>query len=483
MKFDRQGIRFRLMCAFLVLAVSAIVMLGILQISLIRPYFRESKTAAVKGIAASMQQQLLSTEGGSQADVESAFQQAVESNACVVIYNADGTQVYEADMLGAGCVFNRAANAYTDAQFHSAESLIALVDENGGEYSEKTVNLRTSQEMLVYGIAVHENLATYYMFLNTPLEPADSLITLFSNQYFAYTAVVTLAAALFAFWFSGMLTNPITRMQKEAVKLSGADYDVHFDGGSFSETKDLAGALNQAAAELARTDELRRDLMANVSHDIRTPLTNIRAYAEMVRDISGQDSARRTKHLNVIIRETDYLSRLVNEMSELSKMQSGNYELRRTNVDLSMKIREIAEMNEPLIRQAEIRLEIDTPEHLTVYADDLKIGEVIQNYLINAIKHSPEGSVITVRAAAQGEGGARVEVQDHGEGIAEEDLPKIWDRYQKSSRTFTRSGGSTGLGLAIVKAILDTHHARYGVQSRLNEGSTFWFEIGEYDET
>lgn len=471
------------MCAFLFLAVSVIAMLGILQISLIRPYFRETKTAAVKGIAEGLQQELLSISGGTSQDVESAFQQAVESNACVVIYNADGSQVYSADMLGAGCVFNRAVTTSSQEDYHSADSLMNLVDSSGGEYSGRTTNTRTSQEMLVYGLVIHENLATYYMFLNTPLEPADSLISLFSNQYLVYTAVVIFAAALFAFWFSGMLTNPITRMQKEAVKLSGADYDVHFDGGSFSETKDLASTLNKAATELARTDELRRDLMANVSHDIRTPLTNIRAYAEMVRDISGGDPEKRTKHLNVIIRETDYLSRLVNEMSELSKMQSGSYELRRVNVDLGDKIREIAEMNEPLISKGNLQLILEVPEHLIIYADDLKIGEVIHNYLTNAIRHSPSGRRIWVRAYTVQEGTVRVEVQDEGDGIAEEDLDKIWNRYQKSSRSFTRSGGSTGLGLAIVKAILDAHHARYGVRSKLNEGSVFWFEMGDYDET
>lgn len=482
LKFDFRGIRFRMMLAFLALALSVIFLLGALQISLIRPYFRQSKTASIKGIAAGIQEMLLSPDGGKSSDVENAFQQAVESNACVVIYNADNEAVYAADMLGTGCVFNSAVTTDSEFNFHDAVSLRTLVDTNGGEYSITVMNTRTSQEMIVYGIAVHETLADYYMYFNTPLEPADSLITLFSNQYLIYTVGVIFFAVLSAYWFSGRLADPIVRMRKEAARLSDADYDVHFDGGSFSETKDLASALNKAADELEKTDELRRDLMANVSHDIRTPLTNIRAYAEMVRDISGADQEKRTKHLNVIIRETEYLNRLVNEMSELSLMQSGNYVLERSNVDISEKLHEIAEMNDPLIKKSGLELIIEADEHCIIYADDLKIKEVIHNFLTNAIRHSESGGRIWMRAYEAEEGVVRVEVQDEGDGIAEEDLDKIWDRYQKSSRSFTRNTNSTGLGLSIVKAILDAHHAQYGVQSTLGKGSTFWFAFGEYDE-
>ena len=482
MKFDRHGLRFRLMCAFMFLAVSVIFLLGVLQLSLIRPYFRQTKTEAVKEIAIELKEQLLSNHGGSKEDVDAAFRQAVESNACVVICDPSGKQIYNADMLGAGCVFNGGSDVSDGQNYHDTKNLIELVNDANGEFSVQTTNLRTSQEMLVFGQRLDEDLATYYLFMNTPLEPADSLIALFFDQYLAYTIVVILAAAFFAVWFSGLLTKPIRKMQKEAVKLSDADYDVHFDGGAFTETKNLASALDTAASELRQTDELRRDLMANVSHDIRTPLTNIRAYAELVRDISGNDPAKREKHLNVIIRETEYLTRLVNEMSELSKMQSGSYVLERENIDLGEKLYDIAEMNEPLIKQADLDVIIEVPEHLIIYADDLKIGEVIQNYLTNAIKHSHADGRIWLRAYRSNDHTVHVEVQDEGEGIAAGDLQKIWDRYQKASRSFTRNGGSTGLGLAIVKAILDAHGAKYGVSSKLGDGSVFWFEIGDYDE-
>ena len=135
-------------------------------------------------------------------------------------------------------------------------------------------------------------------------------------------------------------------------------------------------------------------------------------------------------------------------------------------------------MNDVLIQEGHLHVNLEIEDPLTAYADEIKISQVIYNYLSNAIKHTPENKSITIRAFHKdGDETIRVEVIDEGEGIAKEDLPFIWDRYQKSSRSFSRTISSTGLGLSIVKAILDTHHAKYGVESKLGEGSTFWFEL------
>jgi signal transduction histidine kinase len=481
LKPDRHGIRFSLLLVFILLSAGIVAVLGILQVGLIRPYYRNTKISSINAIADSLESELLSTSGGSESQISQAFQQTVENDVCVVIYNQDGRQVYSADLLGAGCVFN-SNDSENGIDYHDAGTLMSLVSDTP-QYSANLVNERTGQQMLVVGRSVKETLGNYYLFLNTPLEPVDSLISFFSRQYFLYTSIVIIIAVIFSFYLSGRIARPLTHMRDQAVKLSNADYSARFDGGSFTETQELASTLNKAATEMGRIDELRRDLMANVSHDIRTPITNIRAYAEMIKDISGNDPVKRNKHLDVIIKETDYMSKLVNEMSELSKMQSGTYTLTYENVDLDEKVKEIMELNAPLIANAGVIVETEIPGHLMIYADDLKIGEVIQNFLSNAIKHTPAGNHIWIRAKVlEDEETVHVEVQDEGEGISAEELPHIWDRYQKSSRSFSRSLSSTGLGLAIVKAILDAHHAKYGVTSKLHQGTTFWFELRETHE-
>lgn len=481
MKLDTHAIRFRFWLAFFLLAVGITIFIGALQTGLIRPYYRNSKVQSVSTVADHIQDDLVSIHSGP-SGIQQALREAVDNSVCVVIYNDSGTLIYNADSLGAGCIFN---NSRSDEirSLMNEEGMKSVLNEGQGEYSANFSNEATGQEMIVYGRLIKETLGNYYMFVNSPLEPVDSVVTFFTRQYFYYTAIAIIIASLVAFYISGTVTNPIVRMNQEAAKLSNADYNTDFDGGAYTETRELASTLNLASDKLGKVDELRRDLIANVSHDIRTPLTDIRAYAEMIRDVSGNNPEKREKHLNVIIRETEYMNRLVNDMSELSRLQSGSYELNLANMDLCECIRDIVDMDEALIRQAGVTLHVDIPETLTVYADEIKISQVIANYLSNAIKHTPKGKNITIRAwMKDDEETVRVEVEDEGEGIDEKDLPNIWDRYQKSSHSFSRSMTSTGLGLAIVKGIADAHHAAYGVESEKGKGSVFWLELSETHE-
>lgn len=479
MKLDRHGIRFNIWLFFFFFAVGIVLLLGVLQFSLIRPYYRNNKIRTVKQVSDDIQSYIINEDPDS-TDIARAFQVTVNNNVCVSIYNEAGNLVYDADSLGSGCVFHYSSMAAdsTDVVLNSGSSLVNVLRQNAGEWSFNLTNSRTHQEMIVYGRTIRSNLGNFYLFVNSPLEPVDSIISFFSRQYLAYTLIVVLIASLISMRIATALTQPIVRMNREAELLAHADYSAHFDGGKFTETKELAGTLNDASQKLGRINELRRDLIANVSHDIKTPLTSIRAYAEMIRDVSGDNPEKRTKHLNVIIAEADYLDRLVVDMSELSKMQSGNYVLRQQNFDLSQDIRDIVSLHEVPIEDGHLQVIMEIPESVTVFADEVKIDQVISNFLSNAIKHTPADKHIYVRCfLKKDEETVRVEVQDEGEGISEEELPFIWDRYQKSSRSFSRSMSNTGLRLAIVKAILDTHHAEYGVESTLGKGSLFWFEL------
>ena len=480
MKLDTHGIRFRLWLAFFLLASGITILLGLLQTGLIRPYYRNSKIQSIRTVADSIQEDLVGTNTTTDS-FSIALRRAVDNDVCVAIYNEKGKNIYDADSLGAGCIFHLPADTAGDV--FSFDEVYRLLNEGDKEYSANMTNVRTGQEMIVYGRKIEEELSNYYLFVNSPLEPVDSIVSIFTRQYTFYTAGAIVLASIIALYISSRLTKPIVDMNKEALKLAAADYSASFSGGEFTETRELADTLNAANDKLSKIDELRRDLIANVSHDIRTPLTDIRAYAEMILDISGDDPKKRAKHLDVIIRETDYMNRLVNDMSELSKMQSGNYELSRENIDIAELIKEIAELDAPLLEAGKINLVMEVGDSLTAYADEIKISQVIANYFSNAIKHSPEGGTITVRAwMKEDEETIRVEVSDEGEGISKEELPYIWDRYQKSSKSFSRNQTSTGLGLAIVKAILDSHGALYGVDTEKGKGSTFWFELRETHE-
>ena len=335
--------------------------------------------------------------------------------------------------------------------------------------------------MLMYGKQIKTNLANYYMILNTPLEPVESYIDFILNQYFYIALIVIVIALVVAFFLAKNISSPIIKMKDEANKLAHGDYNVKFETNSFSEINDLASTLDDATDKLSKTNDLRKDLIANVSHDIKTPLTMIKAYAEMIRDISGDDPKKRNEHLDVIIEESEYLDKLVTDMSELSKLQSGVIEINRDNFDLKDCTNKVVLLLSNIIKQKNINLVLDLDD-CVVYADQIKISQVIYNYLSNALKYSPDDSKITVKII-NSEDNVRLEVIDNGNGIAKEALPYIWDRYYKVDKNFNRTVNSTGLGLAIAKAILEAHKARYGVESEPGKGSTFWFELSkDYEE-
>lgn len=452
--------------------------MGILQFTLIKPYYRNSKIATVSEIADSIQETLIQQPVTTTNSLNKVFQLNVDNNVCSIVFNDKGKLIYTADSLGESCIFSQTIKV-GDYSFIPNKSGLFLKEkllENNDTYSLTIVNTKSNQEMIMYGKAIRSNFSNFYLFVNSPLEPVDSIIRFFQEQYFIYTVIVVVLSLIVSLLISKRLSKPIIDMNKSAKKLATGNYDVHFNESYFSETNELANTLNSATEKLSKVDELRKDLIANVSHDIKTPLTMIKAYAEMIKDISGDNKDKREEHLDVIISEVDYLDHLVNDMSTLSKVQSGNYELHQENFDLSLKIREIVKLNNVTIQEHKLNIIENIPDEMIIYADEVKIGQVIYNFLSNAIKNTDENKNIYINAFRI-EDKVRVEIVDEGTGINSDDLPYIWDRYYKIDKQFVRKHESTGLGLAIVKAILDTHKAKYGVESIKGKGSMFYFEL------
>ena len=482
MKFNFKGIRFSTWLYFLGFSLSIMILLGLLLVLFIKPYYRNDRLKTVDAITETMESLLLK-EDLSEKDLESAARTVIGNNVCAIIYNENGKSIYyPPDSLGQLCMLDKQITI-GEKTFIINKDPGQFIDiiKNENPFSMTLTSPFTDIEMLLYGKQVKTNLANYYLILNTPLEPVESYIDFILNQY-AYFALIVIAIALIlALFLSRNISSPIVRMKDEANKLAQGNYDVQFRTDSFSEINDLASTLDDATEKLSKVNDLRKDLIANVSHDIKTPLTMIKAYAEMIKDISGEDPVKRDEHLNVIIQESDYLDRLVSDMSELSKLQSGVIEVNRDNFDLKKCVDNVVLLLSKAINEKNIHLVMDLDDSV-VYADEIKISQVIYNYLSNALKYSDDNSKIIIRSKADEEK-VRLEVIDNGSGISEEALPYIWDRYYKVDKNFNRSVNSTGLGLAIAKAILEAHNAKYGVESTVGEGSTFWFELSkDYDE-
>ena len=223
-----------------------------------------------------------------------------------------------------------------------------------------------------------------------------------------------------------------------------------------------------------KTDELRRDLLANVSHDLKTPLTMIKAYAEKVKDLSYKDKEKMDADLNVIIRETDRLNSLVNDLLEMSKLDAKKEEqLNIEEYDLIESLNDILTRYDIVIEKNGYKFEIDIPDQAIVHADRAKMEQVIYNLINNAIEHTGDDLVVKIRIENQKDG-VVLFVTDTGKGIPKEEIPLVWNRYYTKEKRHKRNVIGSGIGLSIVKKILDKHNFIYGIESRVNRYTTFY---------
>lgn len=466
MKFSSR-IRIRTWFYFILLTVGILGTLWIFQIVFISSYYRDTKVDNVRMVADEMEYGILNND----LDVDIQIM-AVRNNVCAVIYNGEGTLLYQVDSVGLGCYLTqRVIKNPTNV----SDYIQRAQESKTRDFVLPLENIQLNQSMLVYGREVVADFGNYYIFLNATLEPLDSTVNILKDQFIYVTIAVFFLSTLFALLLSSRMARPIIRMNRSAQKLAEGDYKVKFENSEYGEISQLAETLNYATEELGKMDELRKDLIANVSHDIKTPLTMIKAYTEMIRDLSGNNPKKREEHLEVILTEVNHLDRLVNDMTKLSQLQSKVLELDIKEFDIVELLDHSVNLMQGLIQQEQIDIEVMSFPKVIVKGDEVKIGQVIYNFVNNAIKHiGPDKKVLMQLLVDET---VRIEVTDHGEGIAEEDLPYIWDRYYKVDKHYQRQTMGTGLGLAIAGAILDAHHAKFGVESKVGEGSTFWFEL------
>ena len=389
-----------------------------------------------------------------------------ERGVCVEIVTTDETS-YSSNGIDRGCTLNEKNNIetvlYKRKFIRSGEKRAQYI------YTNPIFHNKT----ILYGVKLESD---DYAFIMASLEPLGATTSILASQLVYVTIGVLLLSFVIAYFISKNISKPIVQMSRSAKRMGNGILNVHFDtNSSIEEINELAVTLNKMNAELVKTDELRRDLMANVSHDLKTPLTMIKAYAEMVRDLDQQKEKRDT-HLNVIIEEADRLNVLVNDILNLSKLQSNIEELNMEEFDLTECINTILKRYDILREKEGYQFIFKQTKPLMIQADRAKMEQVIYNLINNAINYTGKDNKVTIKVK-ESKDSIRVQIIDTGKGIKEEDLDVIWDRYYKSSKKHKRNAFGTGLGLSIVKNVLEHHHFNYGVTSKINKGTTFFFDV------
>ncbi len=310
------------------------------------------------------------------------------------------------------------------------------------------------------------------LYISSPLMPMDGTTEILRTQLIYVTLASLFLALILAFFIARKFSRPLSKISNQAEKLGTAEYIPGQGKGFCSEIDNLADTLDKSSVELSKVEALRKELIANVSHDLRTPLTMIKAYSDMIVDISGDDREKREEHLKVISSETDRLAELVNDMLDLSVIEAGAAVPNMENVCISDLAIDVIKRFAPITLKDGIEITQNIEPDQYVPADPRRLLQVLFNLIGNAVNHADK---IEVSLFDKGEK-IRLEVKDNGAGIAEEELPYIWDRYYKA-KDQSRAKSGTGLGLSIVKGILESHGAKYGVSSALGQGSVFWFEM------
>ena len=292
-------------------------------------------------------------------------------------------------------------------------------------------------------------------------------------QFAMIVAAILLATGMVGYTMSRSISEPIIETNEAARELSRARYQRPPHSGGYREIAQLNDTLVQTAEDLRKVEDLQRELIANISHDLRTPLTMIEGYAEAMRDIPDEITP---ENMQIIIDETERLSTMVNEVLDFSRLRTGSLELTMTRFNLTELIRKIVDRISHMTAVEGYTVTFEAGEDVFVTADSGRISQVIYNLAGNALTYTGADKTVRIRQE-QKDGTVRITIADSGEGISPEELPFIWDRYYRSRENHKRAVIGSGLGLNICRGILENHHAPYGAETPPEGGTVFWFAL------
>ena len=490
LKIDTKSIKFKSWLYFILFAAVLMAALWIVQVLLLNTLYGTMKTSQTEKVARNIEESFVNNDTEEFFNDVSGYSESHDMYIYIVSY--DGKSTYfspssgdydmsageEAPADETGPEESAPKGPSIDPQYISQMQRLneEMIKKGGAAYMTFGSD-ENSQKVLACGNVLHaDGKEDMIVYIFSPLWPMSSTIEILSRQLLIVTLISLILACLISYYLSSRIARPIRTINNSAKRLAAGEYGIVFRGGHYTEINDLADTLTGASIELEKSDLMQKDLIANVSHDLRTPLTMIKSYAEMIRDISGDDKEKREKHLQVIIDETDRLNNLVGDLLSVSNIQSGKSTLEMSRFSLSDSVKTIVETYRIKELDEGYAINLKCPADFCVYADEDKIKQVVSNLISNAIKFCGPDKAVNVALKKQGRQ-VMVSVEDHGCGIAAEDLEHIWERYYRSSSNMVRSTEGSGLGLSICKEILSLHKSDFGVNSTVGKGSTFWFKL------
>ena len=329
-------------------------------------------------------------------------------------------------------------------------------------------------EMLAYSMVMGDQDAI--ITLTVLLEPINKTIEIMKTQLLYISIILLIVTISIGAFIARVFLKPIEKLNYAVNQIAVGNMEERVEVTTRDEIGELSQNFNEMAEKLNRVELLRKELISNVSHDLRTPLGLIKGYAEMIRDIHADNPEKTNEDLNIIIEESDRLSEMVNEILDSSEFKSGYIELKREDFDLALLIDASFEKYKIKALEKEIGFSLSL-ENQNVYinADPIRLQQVLDNLIANAINFTESGGSIDLKVYEKDKK-IRVEINDNGIGMDSEELKYIWDRFYKGEKN-KDSTINSGIGLSIVKNILTAHDFEFGVNSELDKGTSFFILI------
>ena len=495
MKLNKLSLKWKLFIFILSFSVIVISVFCIFQMGLLDNFYRSNKLNRIEKLVYNITETIGNTKFedilNDSNNINSEILSMVNENESRVIFSSRIiTPEGENNVIikSRGVAGSDALASYSDEEFNrfildvwklsnnyqrnGKKFFVVLTNNHDERFALQVLDTdKTSTNALICGQFIRNNGSIYLLLVDSRLTPVTPAVEAFRNQLVFITCIIVVLTLISALIISKSISKPIVNMNESAKVLAQGNYNVEFNGEGYKEISELNDTLNYAVDELKKTETLQRELLANVSHDLRTPLTLISGYAEMIRDIPSENTP---ENVQIIIDEANRLSILVNDLLSLSKISSRTEPLNLTVYDINKNIIDIVDRFSKLLEAKNFEISYQGIGEVYVKADMRKIEQVIYNFINNAVNYSGVSRKIDVFAELN-ETEIKISIRDYGIGIKKEELEYIWDRYYRVDKGHQRSIQGSGLGLSIIKGILEYHGFKYGVESVENVGTTFYF--------
>lgn len=485
MRLNKIKLKWQIFGYILGFAAIIIVVFCVFQIFMLEGMYKDTKINNIEKLLSEVEDKIILVDDFNDSDVNNDFLKlSTEEEAAIYLFGLDGEELL---IINKGDYYKDFSNIDTFNEIIAKSSSLRvgkfyITFENdvpapsNMEYPALTKKpIDSVDSSIICAKFIKIKNVDYLLILDARLAPVNPAVSTLKNQLVYISIIVVIVSVFVAVGVGYLISKPIKKINDSAKLLAKGNRDIVFDGKGYLEIEDLNNTLNYAVVELKKTEQLQKELLANISHDLKTPITLISGYAEMMKDFPEENTK---ENLELIVEECNRLNLLVNDLLELSKLQSKTTIFNDTLFNLTKLIKDIVERQKLL---SEFEIEFNYEMECFIYADEKRISQVIYNFITNAINYSKDIKKIIIEQQYI-DNKVSISVKDFGIGIKEEDLSLIWNRYYRVDKTHKRDIKGTGLGLSIVKEILDHYGYEYYVVSDEGKGSTFTVCIPVFKE-